>query len=228
MQQDENNQQNETVSDKKSSKEKLEERKGAEFMSLRCNVIRKRKELRSTLSPRENYLLDDIQEGTIGDWQSLGEFNLEDLAKGLNIRMNKIYVLLKNLHTKDIIVREKTKHKKLEMLGLNPNIFGQILSNHQHGIEKKKHLRLVPNQDAVSPKSGLNESQIRTDLVPKRDQIYLQHNDIIDKKSPLDSYRCLQMSSDAKTQDNSWPESDPKRVRELVKKAVNSLLKELP
>lgn len=120
-----------------------EKQGGPEFMSLRYNVREQRRKIRRDLKPLENYLLDDIAEGTINSWDSQNEFDLKILALGLGIKVNRIYSMLKDLSERSIIVRKPTRYPGREILGLNPAFFGQILTNHQHELEKKRHLTLV-------------------------------------------------------------------------------------
>lgn len=197
--------------------------KGSEFMALRQNVITKRRELRSQLTPTENYLLDDIQNGTIGKWDTISEFDLNDLADSLDIQINKVYVLLKGLHEKRIIVREKTKYKKLEKIGLNPEMFGQILIDHQEEIRKKKHLKLVPNQNKFSPDLGLDMSKKRNDLVQKKDQISNEDVDIIEENRPIDSFRYTSNSFRGDFDGFSDEEKNKKLADKYIREAVRSL-----
>jgi hypothetical protein len=179
-------------------------RKGPEFMALRFNIIQKRKELRKVLSYREYCLLEEIIDGTVDKWESKSKFDLRKLGENLGIRINKTYVTLKSLTSKKIIIREKTEFKLQETIGLNPDIFGQILIDHQHMLELKKHLslvvdnseRLVPKEDQRTPEKGLDESRKRTYLVPNRDAYPHQTIEIINEKSPIDlidTYKSLQM-----------------------------------
>lgn len=179
-----------------------DERKGAEFMSLRYNVRNKRREIRRELKPLENYLLDDIAEGSINCWATKREFDLNDLAAGLGIRVNRVYSMLKDLHARSIITREPTKYPCLEILGFNESYFGQILTDHQYEIEKKKtHLKVivdnskvaVDNFDGEVPNgtnqvpNGTGSLQNRDLSSPKRDLISSQINEIIEESLPIDS-----------------------------------------
>lgn len=176
------------------------EQKGAEFMALRANVREKRRELRKDLTPSQNYLLDDITEYTVNGWSSTKEFDLDQLATGLGYKTtDKIYLLLKQLHKKGLIIRKPTKYAKREILGLNPKVFGQVLINHQHETEKRKHLKLLPQltkQESTTYEAGVNDlqsvSQSLTDHKLKLDQPI----EIIKENRPIDSYRSLQISLD--------------------------------
>lgn len=127
--------------------------KGLEFMALRLDVAEKHLELavQKKITPAEDNLLKIIQMGTIGARNSRKHicskttFYISDLSDKLGYKTQmKIWALLKSLEKKGYIVREKTKSKGLELIGLNPKIFGgQILSDKQHEKEKKRHLTLV-------------------------------------------------------------------------------------
>jgi hypothetical protein len=167
-----------------------EKKKGLSFMGSQFTIIDKRHELliAKIITPTESLLLEKIQLGTAGarngksTISSEAEFFLNDLADLLHIRINKIYVQLKSLHSKDLIIRKSTRSKGREILGLNPKKFGQILIDSQHEIEKRRHLRLVPNQDQSNPESGLDESNNGINMVPNQDQN--EH-----EKTALDSFR---------------------------------------
>lgn len=178
-------------------KNKDREDGGLEFMGLRMNVIDKSLELEISkqINPTESLLLRFIQLGTIGGRNrkrqicSYAEFYIKDFGDLLQTRMNKVYVHLKSLHAKELIIRIPTRSKDIQIIGLNPSVFGQILVNSQHEIEQKKHLSLVPSQDQLSPKVGPIKSQTRTKLVPSQDQIASEPIEIIQEKPLLDSYR---------------------------------------
>lgn len=132
-----------------------QKKKGLEFMSTRFNVAFKRRELRTSkaVTPAEYYLLEEIEMGTYGAQNkkrtisTKAEFYLEDLSKHLGYKeMDKIWRLLKSLHKKNLITREPTRSKGVEVLGLNPAEFGQILIDSQHALEQKRHLKLVKNE----------------------------------------------------------------------------------
>ncbi len=154
-------------------------------MALRYNVRQKRRKIRRDLTPLENYLLDDIQEGTIDSWETSSEFNLQDLAEGLGTQVNRIYAMLKDLHEKGIITREPTRYAGLEKIGLSTKYFGQILSDYQQKIEDRKHLSLVPNRTDQVP-NGTKEDTKRYSASPKRDKVDLQTNEIIQESPPSD------------------------------------------
>lgn len=183
---------------------------GLEFMAIRFNVADKRRNLRVSkeVTPAEYFLLEEIERGTIGAHNakrmicSEAEFYLKDLAENLGILVNKIYVQLKSLQKKNLIVRRSTRSKGLEIIGLNPTEFGQVLIDTQHEIEKKRHLKLavdnskksvdvlnkeVLNKEASSPKSGLICTRFGTSLVPIQDQTDTQNIEIIEEKPLLDS-----------------------------------------
>lgn len=127
-------------------------KKGPEFMSLRFNVRAKRREIRRNLTPLQNYLLDDITEGTVNEWDSKNEFDLKDLAAGLKVTPNRVYEMVKDLEALKIIIRKPTRYRGREILGLNPELFGQVLTDHQNDLEKRRHLRVVPISSPPDPK----------------------------------------------------------------------------
>ena len=144
---------------KLSSKES--KKKGLEFMAIRFNVIDKRRQLQreKAITPAESCLLQEIELGTIGarnkkkNMGSQAEFYLEDLSNNLGYKsVNKIWTLLKSLEKKQLIIRKPTRSKGLELIGLNPAVFGQILIDKEHQKEKKRHLRLVDNSEPVVDK----------------------------------------------------------------------------
>lgn len=169
---------------------------GREFMSLRHNVISKRREIRRDLTPLQNYLLDDITLGTVYNWKSQNEFDLKELARGLKVPPNRIYELLKDLEERKLIVRKPTQYRGRETLGLSAEIFGQILSNHQNDIEKVKHLRLVKTDKPSGDVGRENDSGGRKNDTASResdsssresDKTSTQDPDIPKEKPPLDS-----------------------------------------
>ncbi len=129
--------------------------KGLEFMAYKISVARKHLELSVSrkITPAESNLLRLLELGTVGAQNSRSricskaEFFISDLSVKLGYKTQmKIWKLLKSLEAKEYIVREKTRSKGREILGLNPKEFGgQILGDRQHQVEKKRHLRLVDN-----------------------------------------------------------------------------------
>lgn len=142
--------------------------KGLDFMAYRIDVAKKHFELsvKRKVTPAEGNLLLFLELGTIGAQNSRSqitskaEFYIEDLSKALGYKEKaKIWRLLKSLHTKGYIIREKTRSKNREILGLNPEVFTQILIDKYHEIDKKRHLRIAvdntkPRMDNSSPESG--------------------------------------------------------------------------
>jgi hypothetical protein len=176
-------------------------------MSLRYNIRRKQKELRHELPPSQYYLIEEIIDGTVGDWDSTNEFDLEHLAKQMGYKStNKLYSMLKELDKKELIVRKSTRYPRREVLGLNPKLFGQVLTNHQTDLEKKRHLKIVVDNSQneltkCEPRThevGANNSRSVSEQLTKCVLNQPQVNEIIDKKFPSDSYRQLQISSEAK------------------------------
>lgn len=183
-------------------------RKGLEFMGLKFNVAEMHLELaiKKLITPAEDNLLKVIEMGTIGarnsrsQISSKAEFYLDDLAEKLGILKNKIYVHLKSLEKKKYIIREKTRSKGREVIGLNPVVFGQILPDQQHERERRRHLRVVDNssdpgatevqnQEGKDPESGYEESRIRTELDTFEDQNNHQVPEITRENLSLDSSR---------------------------------------
>lgn len=213
---------------------------GLEFMGLRYNVADIHLELAITkkITPTEDQLLRLIELGTIGarnrkrEICSKSEFYLEDLASSLQVRKNKIYVNLKSLHSKKLIIRKSTRSKGVEILGLNPKIFGQVLPDRQHDAEKKRHLKLVPNQDQASPESGPVKSGNRTYLVPNQDQIEPHVAEIIEEKNALDSFRpnldSSRLVEDEQSEESfTQPEPEDKRDPRLIA-IINRCLNRMP
>ena len=190
-------------------------RKGLEFMGLKLDIAEMHLQLavKKLITPAEDNLLKIIEMGTIGARNSRSqicsksEFYLEDLALILGILKNKVYVHLKSLEKKNYIVREKTRSKGREVLGLNPKVFGQILPDQQHERERRRHLKLVDNnpngvdnsgspdqpevqnEDDSDPESGHPESLIGTSSETIQDQSQLQVSETVNENSPLDSSR---------------------------------------
>ncbi len=126
--------------------------KGLEFMAYKITVARKHLELsvQRKITPAESNLLRLLELGTVGAQNSRSQIcsksmvQISDVSQRLGYKeKDKIWKLLKSLHTKGYIVREKTRNKDQEILGLNPSVFGQVLADKQHEKEKKRHLRLV-------------------------------------------------------------------------------------
>jgi hypothetical protein len=136
----------------KAEKEKEKKGKGLEFMAYKLCVARKHIELSVTkkITPAESNLLRLLEIGTIGAQNSRGyicskaEFYITDLSVALGYKeKDKIWKILKSLHKKQYIIREKTRTKDREVLGLNPAVFEQILIDKQHETDKKRHLKLA-------------------------------------------------------------------------------------
>ncbi len=188
---------------------------GLEFMGMRFNIIDRRHELlvNKEITSSENFLLEKIELGTIGARNarsticSKAEFNLDDLSRGLGYKeKDKIWKLLKSLHKKNLIIRESTRYRGLEVLGLNPVEFGQILIDSQHAVEKKKHLKLAvdnsqntvdiveeepTNHTSITDKSSVNHHQnVGSEQINCR-QTDSQPQVIIDEKPLLDSSRLI-------------------------------------
>lgn len=176
-------------------------------MALRFNVIDKRRHLWITkaVTPSEYFLLEQIEIGTMGANNSRStimsktEFILEDLSLQLGYKSPmKIWKLLKDLHKKNLITREHTRFKGVEVIGLNPEVFGQVLINKHHELEKTRHLKLVDNskpeqtnhlpitnESFVDHKRSVCEPQ--TKCLQNDDQI----SDIIDENVLLESSRSI-------------------------------------
>ena len=144
------------------------ETKGLLFMGLQFNVIDHRWQLRlnKEISVSEYFLLEAIEMGTIGARNpkhqicSESEFYLQDLSSILGYKTPmKIWKLLKDLHGKKLIVRKRTRSKASEILGLNPEKFGQILIDSQHEIEQKRYLKLVPKPPVDNPEQTSDNSE---------------------------------------------------------------------
>jgi hypothetical protein len=113
-------------------------------------------------------------------------------------------VQLKSCHSKNFIIREQTKYRKIEILGLNPEVFGQILIDKYHERDIKNQLQLVVDnsrsdvdnsksqvilRDQIGHEVGPNQSRSMTNLVTKYDQIPSQSCENIEEKSSLEFFR---------------------------------------
>lgn len=126
--------------------------KGLEFMAYKLCVAKKHIELCVTkkITLAESNLLRLLEIGTIGAQNGRSqitdkaEFFISDLSAALGYKKkDKIWTILKSLEKKKYIVREKTRNKDAEILGLNPKVFDQILIDKHHEIAKKRHLKLA-------------------------------------------------------------------------------------
>lgn len=175
-------------------------------MGLRFNVLDKRYELKRQriITASESDLLELIILATIGARNakrticSKAELAIEDLSDLMGYKTkSKIWSLLKRLHQLKLIVREPTRFKGLEVIGLNPEVFGQILINTQHESETKRSLKCVVNNSARKlPKQaltanegkGCNSSSERVEQTVRLENVF-QSNEIIEEKPLLDSFR---------------------------------------
>lgn len=173
-------------------------KKGPEFMAIRFNIRQKRKEIRKKLAPLENYLLDDITEATVNAWKTAHDFDIHEIATTLGTSRGRVYAMLSKLKELKIIIDEK-KYGRLHSIGLNPEFFGQILIDHQHDLDKKKHLSLAvdnskkteiggPVSDLEDPKSDL-ENPVSDLKSPELDLNLSQLFEKIKENVPIDSLR---------------------------------------
>lgn len=238
MQQDENNQQNETVSDKKSSNEKP---KGEiTFMSLQIRVVRTKFNLsvRKVITPMEANVLTLIELGTIGGQNkfnkfcSLGEFDLNEMNQNLNYKdKNKIYGLLKKLTEKGLIHRQHTSFKNLEILGLNPDVFGQILIDSLHKVEQER-IRLVvdnsknehTNRVVSTHEPCVNHLRSVCDEHTNRVRPDLQASENIEqnftKSGDIETVKHLRQENKIDNFSQDWANHDPKNfaaIRDVLK-----------
>lgn len=144
--------------------------KGLEFMAYRIEVAQVHLELsvKKKVTPAEHNLLRLLELCTIGAQNGRSyicskiDFQIEDLSNALGyngIQNGKIWRLLKSLEKKKYIIREKTRRKGTEILGLNPEVFGQILIEKHQTLDKKRHLRIAV--DNTKPR-GDNSQEERT------------------------------------------------------------------
>lgn len=147
------------------SKQVPQKKGGLEFMALRVQVYEKHLELAVTrkITPAEDNLLKLIELGTIGARNSRKQicskaiFRISDLSMKLGYKeKDKIWKIVKSLHSKGYLIRDKTANKNEEVLGLDPKVFGQVLATKQHDIERKRHLSLVPDDHRL----GADESSV--------------------------------------------------------------------
>lgn len=186
-------------------------------MGAQLNVIDKRIELlvSKQITPTESLLLELIHLGTAAARNgksticSKAEFFIEDLSSDLGYKsVNKVWTLLKSLHKKNLITREPTRSKGRDIMGLNPEVFGQILIDTQHEVEKRRHLKLVPKADNPRPTPPVDKSKLRGDNFPEQHtdrvapntepwgenpqssgETHMNRGEIEHEKSPLDSSR---------------------------------------
>jgi len=162
-------------------KDESKKGRGLIFMALPLEVEKKHLELaaKRKITPTEDCLLRAIRLGTMGAQNgrhqicSAAEFYLDDLAETIGVLKNKIYVNLKSLQEKDLIIRLPTRSKGKEFIGLNPIKFGgQLLIDKQHQLEEKR-LKLVGphkgpevlSQEESSPNMGPNIIDNRTSMI---------------------------------------------------------------
>lgn len=126
--------------------------KGLEFMAYRLEIaqVHLRLSIQKKITPAEHNLLRLLELCTIGAQNSRSyicskiDFQIEDLSNALGYKEPaKIWRLLKSLENKKIILREKTRAKGTEILGLNPEVFGRILISRHEALDKKRHLRIA-------------------------------------------------------------------------------------
>lgn len=152
--------------------------KGLEFMALRLDVAERHLELavKKMITPAEDNLIKILEMGTIGARNSRSQicskalFYISDLSDKLGYKTQmKIWKILKSLEDKKYIIREKTRDKGREILGLNPATFGgQVLNDKQHDIEKRRHLKLIPSLGDNSQNSGDNSDNQNQGLQTER------------------------------------------------------------
>jgi hypothetical protein len=208
--------------------------KGLDFMALRLDVARKHIQLmvKKKITPTESAFLHFLEIHTIGADNSRkqicskAQIYLEDIASELEIPKSRVYSILKSLDSKSYIIREKTRSKGLEVLGLNPDVFTQILTDRQHEEERRRNLRLaVDNTKNPEPEPKVEDqkqdqeqeqilNQTGTDSVPIQDtnctnqdqnvnQTPSQVPEIIDGRPSLYSSRPNYISS-------RWQNREPK------------------
>ena len=136
-------------------KQKQEKKgKGLEFMAYRIEIAQVHLDLsiRKKITPAEHNLLRLLELCTIGAQNGRSyicskiDFQIEDLSSALgykDIEHGKIWRLLKSLEKKKFIIRQKTRSKGTEILGLNPEVFGQILIEKHQAVDNKRHLRIA-------------------------------------------------------------------------------------
>lgn len=237
-------------------REMSEEKKGGlEFMATRYNVIDTRRQLsiNKEVTPSEYFLLEEIELGTIGARNkgrqicSKAEFSLDQLSKNLGYKeVNKLWPLLKSLEGKKLIIREKSKYVGFNLLGLNPEKFGQILINTQHEAEQKRKLKLIVDNspsDVDNSASCVDKlidehtkcvlathescvSNTRNVCDPHTNRVETGQNslEIIEEKSLLDSSRLILDSFKRRDRNvfpqEMGPEDIEKRKMELHKQAL--------
>jgi len=212
---------------------------GLEFMAVRMNVALKKRELaaKKLITPSEYYLIDEIELGTIAAANkkkqicSKAPFDLDYLASQMGISLNHLYNHLKSAYLKKFIVREQTQFKKLEILGLNPEVFGQILIDkyHEKEVKNQLHLAVDNSQNSVDNSKGQvqNLYQVSTEVVPNKyrsctnqvQKLYQTQPQVvenIEQKIVLESSRVYLESFRGKNFKNFFGQKSEKPEREII------------
>lgn len=219
-----------TEGQEKERGEQESKRKGLEFMAIRFNIIEKRRDLRNELTPAENYLLDEIELATIGGRNekrtiaSEAEIYLDDLAQLMRYKTkNKIWTLLKSLEKKGLIIRKPTRLTGKEIIGLNPDVFGQLLIDKHDAVERRKSMHTIRGgrvdnshseptvHESSTHEACVKDPQTVSDPPTNRECFHSQTPEIIEEKTPLDSFRLI----DSFKLENQGFKIDQKRERKL-------------
>lgn len=141
-------------------------REKAGHMALRNNVQDLKLDLWHEVKPLEYYLIEIIIDKTI-KWRSkMAKISIEELTERTRQRHDYIYIALKNLEKKGIIIRRKVKHDWF--IGLNEEYFGGLLiKRHEESLqERKKKIKIVvdnsknPTQNQSESDSNLGNSRL--------------------------------------------------------------------
>jgi DNA-binding MarR family transcriptional regulator len=179
------------------SAEKYEQEKQTEikkeipFMATPLNIFETKRELRKQLTPTQCFIVDEIHFACVFDNRNFrAAIDLNILAERVGITVKKLFAGLKILEAKGIITRQETPHARIEILGLNEEMFGQVLINSlQEKVDQKLRL-VVDNHQMTVPdrsQSGPNRSQPdpnRSQSGPDESQSGMQVVEIIDEDFP--------------------------------------------
>lgn len=161
-------------------------------MALRNNVYDLKLELWPLLKPLEYFLVDLIIDKTIKWRQKEAKINMEDLEEKTKERRDYIYIALKSLEDKKVIIRRKVKHDSF--VALNEDYFGELLIKKHADAWSARRNRIkivVNNKTEIQSKedlnpvlSGLESSLVKTEI---QSEIDTQQFEIIKENVSLNT-----------------------------------------
>lgn len=166
------------------------------YMALRNNVYDTKLELWHILKPLEMFLVDIIIDKTIKWRQKEAKITIEDLVERTKQRSDYIYIALKELESKGVIVRRKTKHDLF--IGLNEEFFGELLiKKHEDALQaRKSKIKIVVDnsKNKTENKADLHLNSVQSP--PDSSLVYTgfksekvrQDNDIIKESGSLNTF----------------------------------------